>query len=100
MTQWDSIKMAQHFLRQANALNPAQARDEGRFEEELARQELLDECYMTSFSKPKLVEMLRRSVSGVVKFPEDLAEGVNLDEERYRNAYIKHARQVLAEIEK
>jgi hypothetical protein len=100
MATWDSIRMAQQFLRRSNALNPEQAKQEGRYEEELAHQELLDECYMSSFSKPKLMEMLQNSINGNIKMPEDLPEGTDFNVDRYRKAFIALAKDVLGEVDR
>ena len=100
MATWDSIRMAQQFLRRSNALNPDQARQEGRYEEELAQQELLDECYISSFSKQNLMEMLQNSISGRIKMPHDLPEGIDLNVDRYRKAFIDLAKEVLSEIQR
>jgi hypothetical protein len=94
--EWDSIKMGQKFLRQANALHPEEARHEGRFEDELAIQDLFYECYVTSFSRDKLIEQLKASVEGNVKIPEELPDDFN--EQKYRKAYSKQAGIVLGEL--
>ena len=69
---WDSLKMAERFLRQANALYPEEARSEGSFEEVLARQDLYYECYMNSFSKEKVVDFLNQSLNGNIKCPDEV----------------------------
>jgi hypothetical protein len=94
--EWNSIQMAQKFLQRANALHPEEAASEGRFEEELARQELLYECYMMSFSKEKLISFLNDAMAGKMKLPDE----VELDESRYRSAYAQEARVLIIEVEK
>ena len=96
--EWDKIKMAQQFLSYANALHPEEARSEGRFEEELARQELYYECYMSSFTKEKLTEVLNGIVAGKVSFPEEKPDDLN--EEKYTKAYAQEAQAVLRKLEK
>ena len=102
--KWDSIKMAQKFLQQANGLHPEEAKYEGRFEEVLAHQELYDECYMTSFNRDKLIEFLKGAVAGKINLPkpEDESEDPveEIDEEKYREAYAQLASQILSEVEK
>jgi hypothetical protein len=95
--EWNSIQMAQKFLQRANALHPEEGASEGRFEEELARQELLYECYMMSFSKEKLISFLNDAIAGKTKLPDE----VKLDDEsRYRSAYAQEAKVLMIEVEK
>lgn len=93
--EWNNIEIAQKFLRQANALHPEEARSEGKYEEELARQELFYECYMTSFSKDKLIALLQSAVEGEIKIPE----GAEVDEQRYRMEYSRQAALELKKIQ-
>jgi hypothetical protein len=92
--EWNSIKMAQHFLSRANGLHPEEERGSEAYEVLLAQQDLYYECYMTSFSKEKLIQFLDKSISGDVKIPEE-----EVDEDRYRKAYAMRAKTTLGEIE-
>jgi hypothetical protein len=102
--KWDSIKMAQKFLQQANGLHPEEAKHEGRFEEVLAHQELYDECYMSSFSRDKLTEFLKQAVAGKISRSQSGDESeepiLELDEEKYREAYAQLANKILSDVEK
>jgi hypothetical protein len=86
---WDSIKIADKFLRQANALHPEEVRGHDSYEEKLARQDVMYECYMNAFSKDMLLTFLNKSVNGTVTIPE------NVDRIRYEKAYMNEARKVL-----
>jgi hypothetical protein len=96
LMQWDSIKTAQKFLLQANALHPDKSDGGGRYEDELARQELFYECYMCCFTKERLTELLHAAISGNFKIPKE----VEVDEAKYRTAYAQQARVILADLEK
>jgi hypothetical protein len=102
--KWDSIRMAQRFLQQANGLHPAEAKYEGRFEEVLAHQELYDECYMSSFNRDKLTEFLKQAVAGKISMPKARDESEEpmeeIDEKKYRDAYAQLASQILRDVEK
>jgi hypothetical protein len=102
--KWDSIKMAQRFLQQANGLHPQEAKYEGRFDEVLAHQELYYECYMTSFNREKLIGLLKEAVAGKFSLPKPSDESEDpieaIEEKEYRKAYAQLATQILADVEK
>jgi hypothetical protein len=93
--EWNSIKTAQQFLQQANALHPEEEKGNAGFEKLLARQDLFYECYMMCFTREKLIEFLNGAVGGNVKMPEE-PEGI--DEARYRDAYAQEALKILNDV--
>lgn len=93
--KWDSVKMAQKFLQKANAIHPEDASDVKGHDEALALQDVYYDCYMSSFSREELIKRLRELASGVLEMPEE-----EVDQERYRNAYIKQAKTILSSIER
>jgi hypothetical protein len=82
---WDSIRMAEKFLRRANAIRPEDESGVAR-DKESARQDLYYECYMMSFSESKVGEALNTFAEGTVEIPED----VNADV--YRQSYMEEAK--------
>lgn len=90
--EWNSIKMAQHFLQRANGLHPEEEQGSATYEPLLAQQDLYYECYMASFSKEKLIEFLNKSLSGDIKVPDEVNEA------SYKKAYAVSAQKVLQEL--
>lgn len=93
--EWDKFSIAQRFLQKANAIHPEEMQDSKRHDEALAIQDVYYDCYMSSFSREELIKRLREIASGVLEMPEE-----EVDHERYRNAYIKHAKTILSSIER
>lgn len=91
---WDSVKMAQKFLQKANAIHPEDAGDEKEHDENLARQDVYYDCYMSSFSRENLIKRLNEMVAGKIEMPEE-----EVDEEHYRSIYIREAKSVLESVE-
>jgi hypothetical protein len=90
--EWDRIRMAQQYLQKANGIR-TEAGD-CDYDEKRALQDLFDECYVASFSREKLVDLLAASCQGNFKIPEDV------DAERYRKAYVREASVMLNELKK
>ena len=92
--KWDSVKIAQKFLQQANAIHPEDASDERAHDEALARQDVYYDCYMSSFSRENLIKRLQEIVEGKIEIPEE-----EVDEVYYRSIYVREARSVLQSVE-
>lgn len=92
---WNKFKIAQTFLQKANAIHPEEEEAADRRDQALALQNVYYECYMSSFSRDDLVKRLQVMVNGNIEMPEE--EDVN--ESRYRDAYMKASRDALAQIE-
>jgi hypothetical protein len=93
--EWNSIRMAEKFLQRANGIHPEEADGEEHHDRELARQNVLYECYMTSFNRETLIEFLYSSIANNFTVPKEVK-----DERIYRDAYIRQAREVLKEVER
>jgi hypothetical protein len=93
--EWDKFKIAQKFLRQANAIHPEDAEGADLHDEALAVQDVYYDCYMSSFTREDLLKRLREIVGGKIELPEE--EEVN--EEHYRETYMKEASGILTSIE-
>lgn len=91
---WDSVKMAQMFLRKANAIHPEDADNERGRVEAMARQDLFYDCYMSSFSREQLQKRLQEVVNGKFDLPDE-----EVDAEQYRETYIREARAAINSIE-
>lgn len=92
---WDKIKIAQTFLRKANAIHPEEEQVAETYDRALARQNVFYDCYMSSFSREALVKRLEAVIAGGVDSPEE-----DVDPERYREAYMNEARKLLLSIER
>lgn len=88
--------MAQRFLQRANAIHPEDADDGDAHDEALALQDVYYDCYMSSFSKEDLIKRLLEIELGKIEMPEE----EEVDEERYREIYIREAKVILASIER
>jgi hypothetical protein len=86
--EWDKIKIAQSFLAKANALHPEEEYDADERVKMQALQDLYYECYMSSFSKEKLGGHLDQAIKGDVKIPDEV------DEQKYKTAYSRHAEKI------
>jgi hypothetical protein len=95
--EWDKFKMAQKFLQRANAIHPEDVESSDRYNEALALQDVYYDCYMSSFSREDLIKRLEEVLTGKIEMPE---EEENLDEEKYRAAYIKEAKVILTTLER
>lgn len=93
-TVWDKFRMAQKFLQRANAIHPEDASDSIRRDEALAVQDVYYDCYMSSFSREALITRLEEIIGGKIDLPEEQ----EVDPSRYREVYLKEARQVLASL--
>jgi hypothetical protein len=82
---WDNIRMAEKFLKRANAIRPEDESGAAR-DQETARQDLYYECYMMSFSESKVGEALNTFAEGTVKIPEDVRADV------YRQSFMEEAK--------
>jgi hypothetical protein len=89
---WDSRKMADVYLKRANAIHPEEELESEK-DSLLALQNLYYECYMMAFSYPKLIEMLKVSAGGKFEVPEDVNEKI------YRDAYMSNAGKLAAELQ-
>jgi hypothetical protein len=94
MVAWDSRKIADKFLKRANAIHPEDSLGEASYESDLAKQDFYYECYMMSFTHDKLKELLDGAVQGTFKIPEK----INADS--YRDAYIGEAIVLLDKLNK
>jgi hypothetical protein len=94
--EWDKFLMAGKFLQRANALHPEDADSEALRQRTLALQNVYYDCYMSSFSREDLLKRLEQIIAGNIEMPEDEND---LDEQMYRDAYVKEARRILASIE-
>ena len=93
---WDKFKMAQKFLQRANAIHPEDAESGDSHDEALALQDVYYDCYMSSFSKEDLLKRLLEIAAGKIELPEE----EEVDEERYRAAYVREAKVILATLER
>lgn len=92
---WDKFRMAQKFLQQANAIHPEDLDGRERVDS-LARQDVYYDCYMSSFSREDLLKRLGDVITGKFEKPEE----DNIDEQRYREIYVKEAQVILASLER
>lgn len=92
--EWDKFRIAQKFLQKANAIHPEDAEVGDAHDELLAVQEVYYDCYMSSFSREDLLKRLEEVVNGKFEIPE----GEEVDEGKYRAAYIREAKIILASI--
>jgi hypothetical protein len=83
--EWNNIKVAENFLRRANAIHPEE--DSYSYAEDLARQDFYYECYMMCFTKEKLDELLVKVLGGDVKVPK------GADASAYKSAYMDEAKK-------
>ena len=94
--EWDKFRMAQKFLQRANAIRPEDAQSEPLRQHALALQNVYYDCYMSSFSREDLIIRLEQIMTGKIEMPE---EEQDLNEARYREAYIKEAGVILSSIQ-
>lgn len=94
--EWDKFRMAQKFLQKANAIHPEDSDDNTLRVDALALQDIYYDCYMSSFSKEDLLKRLAEVISGKIQMPEEEI----MDEDRYRETYIREARVILTSIER
>lgn len=92
---WDKFKIAQKFLQKANAIHPEDAETSVLHDQALAMQDVYYDCYMSSFSREDLLKRLHEIAGGKIELPEE----TEVDEEKYRETYIKEAKSVLSSIE-
>jgi DNA-binding NarL/FixJ family response regulator len=92
--EWDKIKMAQQFLAHANGLHPEEAMDQDEACRLLALQDLYYECYISSFSREKLLEALDSALAGKIVIPKDV------NEKKYREAYKAEAEKIRLKYQK
>lgn len=92
---WDKFRIAQKFLQRANAIHPEDAEGERAHAEALAMQDVYYDCYMSSFSREALLKRLTEVVEGKFEMPD---EG-DVDENSYRQTYIKEASKIMSSIE-
>ena len=93
--EWDKFKIAQKFLKKANAIHPEDIDDKRLHDEALALQDVHYDCYMSSFSREDLLKRLHEIIGGKIEMPEE--EGI--DESVYREAYTKEANAILKSID-
>lgn len=94
--EWDKFRIAQKFLQKANAIHPEDAGNPDAHDEALALQDVYYDCYMSSFSRKDLLKRLEEVVSGKIEMPEE----VEVDEVKYRTAYMREAKIILSSIER
>jgi hypothetical protein len=92
---WDKFKVAQKFLKKANAIHPDDHDDTTVHDEALAVQDVNYDCYMSSFSRDELIKRLREVLEGKIEIPEE----TEVDERTYKDAYKKEAEAILMALE-
>lgn len=92
---WDKFKIAQKFLKKANAIHPEDHDDSKLHDQALAIQDVNYDCYMSSFSREDLIKRLREVIAGKIEMPEEK----EVDESTYKESYVKETITILTSIE-
>jgi hypothetical protein len=92
---WDKFKIAQKFLQKANAIHPEDSDRKDLHDKALALQDVYYDCYMSSFSRQDLLKRLQEIIGGKIEMPEEQ----EVDEVKYKEAYVKEAKSILTSIE-
>lgn len=95
LMDWDKFKIAQKFLKRANAIHPEDKEDSRLHDQAMALQDVHYDCYMSSFTREDLLKRLREIIGGKIEMPEEK----EVDELTYKTAYAKEAQLILTAIE-